>query len=155
MTQEQYDQYFTFTFVRNPWARVVSMYKYGGYYKTMDFKYFLMVEFRKKIWHEYYWFVGPQYEYIFNNGKLNVDFVGKFEDIQNDFEHVCRQLELPKIKVPHLNASLKYKVKDSWSNKEKRILRHEDFHDYYDNDSREVVADLYQGDIDLFGYKFE
>ena len=106
MTQEQYEEYFKFAIVRNPWDRLVSFYKYLGYKNQMDFKTFVTEEFKNKVFKERYWFVGPQYEYVVDkNGKMIVDFIGKFESLQEDFDRACPLMALPATNVPHVNKS--------------------------------------------------
>jgi hypothetical protein len=106
LTQEIFDDYFKFSFVRNPWSRVVSMYKYLGFNKKCDFKTFLTGEFKNKIFKDEYWFVGPQSEFVCApNGDILVDYIGRFEDLQNGFDYVCREIGIPPTTLPHVNES--------------------------------------------------
>jgi hypothetical protein len=56
--------------VRNPWDRIVSEYKYRGYPVKIDFK-----------------------TYLFKH--LPLDFVGRYESLQADFDKVCARLGIP------------------------------------------------------------
>jgi len=53
------------------------------------------------------WFVGPQSEWVCNDhGDLLVDYIGRFEALQKDFECMCEKLGLRTISaLPHVNAS--------------------------------------------------
>lgn len=168
MTPAQFNSYFKFSFVRNPWARVVSMYRSLGYQGKCEFKQFLSGAFKKKLWRSRYWFVGPQYEFLYDeNGTPLVDFVGRFENLQKDFDHACRQLGIPETVLPHANNSDNKKIKFGlkprqlakyWSQRlrlrNKRGSKRKDYVEYYDDESRAMVADWYKKDIELFGYQF-
>jgi len=171
LTQEQFDDYFKFAFVRNPWDRMVSIYKYFGWDRYVGFKTFVVKKLAK-VWRDNYWFVGPQSDFVCNeNGDVIVDFLGKFETLDADFDHVCRQLGLPSTELPYINKSAKQKVKLSFDAKDalkyarwlyrmrtipsiKVVPGFDNYQDYYDDECREVVADLYKTDIQLFGYQF-
>lgn len=166
LSQELLDQYFKFSFVRNPWDRLISIYKYLDYDRKYEFKYFLMKIFANDIWKTKYWFVGPQYEYVCNsNGDVIVDYIGKFESLQNDFNIICGKVNLPPTMLPHINKSgnkavatkhpIKY-LKDWVKNhKRNKFPQYSRYQDYYDNESREFAADLYKRDISIFGYTFD
>lgn len=66
-----------------------------------------------------------------------VDFIGKCENLQRDFEAVMQKLNLPCVKLPHMNS-----------------LKPEDYRSYYDNDTREIVGEWFKRDIELFDYSF-
>jgi hypothetical protein len=92
LTQEQFDQYFKFSFVRNPWDRIVSIYKYFGWGRHVEFKKFLVKKLKHE-WRDNYWFVGFQSDFVCNEtGDITVDFLGEFENLRTDFGQVCRQL---------------------------------------------------------------
>ena len=171
LTQEQFDDYFKFAFVRNPWDRMVSIYKYFGWDRYVGFKTFV-VKKMAKVWRDNYWFVGPQSDFVCDdNGNMIVDFVGKFETLDADFNQVSRHLRLPSTELPYINKSVKQNVKLSFNPKD--VLKYarwlyrngtiprikvapgfKNYQDYYDDECREVVADLYKKDIQLFGYQF-
>ena len=104
---DTYDSYFTFTFVRHPYARVLSLYHYLGYSRIISVESFLDKVLSKKIGEEHFFFI-PQYDYAFDDeGILLVDFVGKLESIKNDIQEVFRQCGLENAKLPHVNKSEK------------------------------------------------
>ena len=168
LSQELFEEYFKFTFVRNPWSRMVSIYKYLKFNQKYEFKSFLKNAFKNKVWRDDYWFVRPQSDFVCTeDGKLLVDFVGKFETLQEDFNDICTKIALAPIKIPHVNKS-NVKPKPSlhpirfieYVNYQisqinlKQIPTFKKYQDYYDHESIEIVAELYKRDIELFGYKF-
>ena len=72
------------------------------------------------------------------DGNVIVDLVGRLECVQEDFSTMCNRIGLPDLKVPHKNKT-----------------KHEHYSVYYDDETREMVADLYRRDIEYFGYAFE
>lgn len=171
-----FNSYYKFSFVRNPWSRLVSEYKYR-YVDLYDFKTFVFNYFPKSnddfydIGLDYYRHVLPQYDFIFDSkGKQLVDFIGKFENLQADFEYICKQIKVEAIELPHRNKKNNYKknipkllkktlkqlnitpnflMSDlSSSNYKKHYI------EYYDDETKEFVNHLYSKDIKAFNYQF-
>lgn len=164
--QEMFDAYTKFSFVRNPYSRMVSFYRYLKYNQYVDFPTFVKDYLRQKVLKQDYWFVGPQYQYLYSEDEKTclVDFVGKFEDLQNDFNRVCELMGASAKPVPHVNdskhaesmpiASVRKRVKDLWAKATNNpIPKYATFEEYYDDDARQIVADIYARDFELFGYK--
>ena len=143
--------YFTFTFVRNPWSRLVSgysMWKNMGsdhkWYKydkveidlcnSNSFKNFLYAIKTGFIKHKPH--IHPYIGHYFNQPS-DIDFIGKIENFQEDFEIVCDKIEIAQQQLPHSNKS-----------------KHEHYTEYYDDETREIVAERYSKDIEYFGYEF-
>lgn len=166
VSNEQFDTYFKFGFVRNPWDRLVSTYKHFKLNHVYDFKTFLMKKFMNGIYRKHYWFVCPQSEYLCDdNGELVVDYVGRFERLQDDFADVCDKINVPYSPLPHIN---KAGSPMNYSNHPKLVLyyifwliygkyhipTYSSYNQYYDNESKEFVEEIYGSDIRIFGYHF-
>jgi hypothetical protein len=132
----------------------------------LEFREFVLHRFLKDLWTDHYWFVGPQWEFIFDaEGKPMMDFVGRFERLQEDFCHVCQALNLPPLEVPHVNKSKKKRWRQhfrphallAWFKKgaiRPPVLRPKYYQEYYDKETKDVVAELFLKDIELFQYEF-
>ena len=140
-----WDSYFKFSFVRNPWDRLVSCWKnkivevgYAGMknrHMSFDTFVIMVTEGQWKSYHDIHW--APQ-TMCFPH-KL-VDFVGKFENLQEDFNIICDKIGITCEQLPHVN---KTKLESS---------RH--YTEYYNDETRQLVAEKYKKDIMLFGYEF-
>jgi len=164
--EDKFSSYFKFTFVRNPWDRIVSEYKYRRHPAKYDFKTFLFNHFPEPSWTDEYCHVIPQYDFIYDkDDQCLVDFVGKFENLKNDFDQVCRLLKLSNMKLPHKNKSLSFfrrdmslyhilkTIKDALSINQTRNT-FSNYTEYYDEETIEWVAQIYKKDILVFDYEF-
>ena len=129
-----FNDYFKFAFVRNPWDRVVSWYffsKTSSYESrntsNISFKEFIKI--KSNVWK------GPQQnQYDFTKC---CDFIGRFENLQQDFNIICDKIKIPQQQLLSKNKS-----------------KHKSYTEYYDDETRQLVADRFAKDIEYFGYKF-
>jgi hypothetical protein len=167
LEQDKFERYFKFSFVRNPWARLVSEYRYRSRYAhQFSFKTFVFRKMPRPSWNDRYRHVMPQVRYLTDaHGELLVDFVGRFENLQADFGHVCRVLgfgecDLPRVNVSQAHAGglfsrrtlyrLAGALRGHLGSPERK-----DYRAYYDEETREKVAEIYREDIRMFGYAFD
>ena len=66
---------------------------------------------------------GSMFDWIADNGTLIVDFVGRFENIQADWEHLCARIGIEGLKLPHSNQT-----------------ERQDYRQYYSAETRQIVA---------------
>lgn len=147
-----FENYFKFTFVRNSWDRFLSLYKYRvkTEHPTLAGNPLSFKEWVKNIYNKnpkYYKVNGPymqrfmlseQLDWITDaNGSINIDFIGRFEKIQDDFNIVCDKIGIPRQELPHKNKT-----------------EHKHYTEYYDDETRELAAEKYKKDIEYFGYEF-
>lgn len=164
--QAMFDDYYKFTFVRNPWDRAVSFYKYLVSSSEFDFNTFVSDVLAQHLWENMHWFVGPQSDYVFGeDGQMLVDFVGRFERLQDDFNKVCTHIGIPPTSLPYSNRSQgeappQIQIGTRWDRFRRRMQKpnvppqYERYSDYYDDQSYRIVADLYRADIEAFDYTF-
>lgn len=142
VTKEQFDSYYKFTFVRNPWARAFSWYKNVirdeihqrdlGITAQTSFTEFLRQYAGKDL-------LKPQTHWLKSfDGSIPMDYVGRFENLTEDFETICKEMGIPPIELPH-------RIKGESS----------DYRTGYDGESAAIIADVYQEEIELFSYSFD
>jgi hypothetical protein len=165
LTAEEFESHFKFSFVRNPWDRIVSEYKYRGYPVKIDFKTYLFKHLPPPGWTDTYCHIIPQYDFLYDDaGKLLVDFVGRYESLQPDFDKVCARLGIPPTPLPRVDRSLddawpgtlrelrKQVRRAIWSREREHTFPH--YTEYYDDESREFVGRLFRKDVEAFNYAF-
>jgi hypothetical protein len=151
-SQHEFETYFKFTFVRNPWDRLVSAFlflKKGGANKQDkawadenlsefdDFHTFVTRWVNRRNVNSWKHFV-PQYKFLCEprSQTPKVDFIGYFERIEADFAYIQKRLGS--------NSNLQHLNKTSG--------RKRDYTEYYTQATSKIVADVYEEDIRLFRY---
>ena len=146
------EKYFSFTFIRNPFDRLYSAFEFlkkGGinHYdilafethlsKYKDFEDFILNGLNKNLIYQITHLI-PQHEYLCDKrGNILVDFVGRFEDLDND--------------ILLLSKKLKKDIKLNHHNYNKKV----DYKEVYTDEMIDKVYQIYQKDIDIFKYSFK
>ena len=139
--RKQFEAYFKFGFVRNPWDRVVSLYERTEALqlreKTTFDEFVDWIQYSSATCvhsspHRYQldWFVDP-------NGNVLADFIGKFERLDEDWAFVAKKL----------GVSESCLIKDPI-----RGARH--YTEYYTPRTRDIIANKFKVDIERFDYEF-
>lgn len=147
-----FEKCYKFTFVRNPWDRTYSAYNFlkkGGLSpqdkkwsekvlsKYATFEEFILKGLNTEEVISWIHFI-PQSDYIYDErGELLVDFVGRFENIANDFEKI--RLKVGGEKLLSLN--------------QKRA--NDPYQQYYTTEMKNIISEVYDNDINRLGYKFD
>ncbi len=135
----EFDDYYKFAFVRNPWHRVLSWYFFCQQVdrsprrntSNISFKDFI----NKKRFKNEVWANNNQFQYEFTK---NCNFIGKTENLQSDFNVVCDRIGIPHQELPYINKTT-----------------HKHYIEYYDDETKQIVAEVFAKDIEHFEYKFE
>ena len=150
---EQHAELFTFIFVRNPFDRLVSCYydkivcheRWSNIKRQSDSIHYMIDnkfnfhQFIEKITTDFYgtddhWMNCTNF--IPKNHKNNM-FIGKCENLQSDFNYVCKKIKIPSFTLPSANKT-----------------NHKHYTEYYNNETRKLVEERYADDLINFEYKF-
>lgn len=159
MNEDVFNKMFKFTFVRNPWDRLYSTYQFicnkplskienipQHHYKEIGFKRWLIEEEFFTPNH-----IPPtpemvpvqrrtMYDWTHDDaGNCLVDFVGRFETVVADFNHICSTIGVGTTSLPHTQVS----------------KRKKDYRQAYDDEAVAFVEHHHQKDITTFNYTFE
>ncbi len=143
--------YFSFSIVRNPFDRLVSCYtqkiveqepnerqfrnglRWELNYQKPSFKDFIKIvtknedNIKERHWNLYHNIIPV----------TDIGFIGRFENLQEDFNTICDKIGIPQQELPHINKT-----------------KHKHYTEYYDDETRQIVAEKYAKDIEYFGYEF-
>jgi chondroitin 4-sulfotransferase 11 len=157
-------EFYHFTFVRNPFDRVVSSYfskikagsgKHGSKVNKFGIPKFIQsidtrlkkgdVSFEdfvsilsenKRLYTEKHF--RPQSRFLTPKCWDNMSFIGRYENLQLDWDLICRENNLTTVALPYKNKS----------------VGRTHYREYYNDHTRSVISSLYKEDFDRFGYTF-
>lgn len=159
--------YFKFTFVRNPWDRLVSVYHE---FKKRGNRYSEMVTLDKPLLSEFditnnnienfrnfcknlnnsHWrndlFFHNQYDYVTKNNEDIMDFIGRYETLNDDWYKI-------RDKIGYGGVEL-LRGRESGPRGNIRESIHEPYRNYYTQVEIDIVVDIYKKDIQYFKYDF-
>lgn len=131
-TIPNWEEYFSFGCIRNPWDRMVSAYmfltksnKFRGSFK----QYIETFGVGEKRFTKQY----AQHEMV-----KNCSFIMRFEHLQSDLDEVCEHIG---IKAP--------KLQQIWK------TQHKPYKQMFDEDMKRIVLSACLGDINTYGFTFD
>jgi len=141
MPVERFKRYFKFAFVRNPWSRLVSEYEFilkrpehGRHQKVRKLGHFrAFIEMQIPRDDAYQWNMLTD-----SSGKLLMNFIGKIENLDKDWQTVCERTGIGFHPLAHKN-----------------VTQHQHYQDYFDQESRQLVARHWANEIEQFEYTFD
>ena len=149
LTEEVWAKMFTFTIVRNPWDRVVSLYYHRLKRQTvrqdLSFREYVLsyksprYSLKESVhcWPQFYYgavdFIQDQC------GNTIVDFVAKYESRNEDIKYIADKIGYPGLGSTSVNQS-------------KPTV---DYRTFYDEELMNIIKDVYYDDIKMFGYTFD
>lgn len=139
---------------RNPFSRVVSLWTYWNdrlrvrnlsgveflyfvkNYADMKSKIIRIFEEKEKI-HFYTCTEGVALSTDKRLSYTDIDFWIRTENLQENFNTFCDKVGIKRMNLSHRNKS-----------------KHKHYTEYYDDETKEIVGELYKKDIEYFGYEF-
>lgn len=140
MRPEEWQSFFKFAFVRNPFDRFISycafMTRETGRFER-DPKQVMRHFLFEAPPHEHLLFK-PQHSFVTDaDGQLLADEVGRVERMQESYDEIAQRIGIASRPLERVNATERH-----------------DYRDYYDQQLIDGVAQLYARDLELFGYQF-
>lgn len=139
--EKRFSEYFSFSFVRNPWDWQVSLYhfmlsrekhpshnmikKMGSFENYLKWRMEGGMRSQKSLISD-------------EKGAILVDYVGRFENLHSDYHTACEKIGIKPKKLPH-----------------KKYLKKKPYQEYYTPKLRDMVASINKEDIDFFEYEFD
>ena len=124
------ENYFSFGFIRNPWDRMYSAFrkqrtmpKYHGF----SFKRYLLEGIADN---------GIRFEAMYF--LAGCDFIGRYENLQSDWDYILDRLNMPAQTLPHLNQ-----------------CGDDDYQNHYDNEMIDHIVQNHNNDIQYGRYSYE
>lgn len=145
-----HSEYFVYSFVRNPWDRIVSLYHYKknthqeGFQKNktdlLGFNDWIQAVYVDKDKdyigaHE----LKTYLDFLSYGGDIKVDFIGKLENIEKDVVELCDILGKP---IPPIKC------------KNVRECKTKTYQEEYTPETVNIIGDYFTQDIKTFNYEF-
>lgn len=147
--KEEWKNSFTFCFVRNPWDRLLSQHRYFVRKKIItekdtNFNYWANRKINNALKNDplkllnKHFYPASDWMKDKHGNLMQPNFIGRFENVENDFQEICKEL--------NWTASLKQmNIAPNKTN----------YKNHYDNNLNDLVHLFFKEDIERFNYTFE
>ncbi|MDT0499098.1 sulfotransferase family 2 domain-containing protein [Algiphilus sp. W345] len=149
LPKEFFDGLFKFAFVRNPWDLQVSSYHHlkrerphllEGHESFEDFTRWKLDPERPYQYH-LDTVITPQTDYLIDlHGTVLTNFLGRYEQLHEDFARICETLGVAPPELPHQRQATD---------------RGKDYRSYYSDDLAERVGQYFRRDVEVLNYRFD
>jgi len=147
LPREFFNELFKFAFVRNPWDLQVSSYHHVQRERPHllngieDFQSFL--KWKLDPGRPYHYIIDTsielQSDYLVDlKGNIIVDFIGRYERLEDDFHEACARIGIKPPKLP----------------RKRQAMDRTAYQKYYTDETAELIARHFRQDIEMFGYTF-
>ena len=147
-----FNHFSSFSIVRNPWDKIVSHYIYLRLHKKSNevkdpakdiasiVKDLTFNEWVEKIGRgeKVAAFPLKHFDYLKVDGKMVIENIIRFENLEKDFNRICSKLDIKRTKLPHLNKS-----------------HHAHYSNYYNKRTRDIIGKFYEEEVDYFKYTYD
>lgn len=148
--EQLWETIYSFTFVRNPWDRIVSLYYLLQKLNQHNFPFneFIMEldrfkagEPKTNLFSRYYGNHLSNCGYILDDdNKIIVDFVGKFENRAHDIKIIADNIGFDSLGSLVTQRTTPISA---------------DYRHHYNDKTKNIIAEIYKNDIEFFDYKFD
>lgn len=147
--RRRWDDYFSFAIVRNPWDLMVSCYEWwlqkadryphireqaDAVRRLGSFEAFLRSPWGSQRINQ---FNGDIEDWYMDGDRQIVDFIARFEHLDEDWPEICRRIGVEPFPIAHENRT-----------------QRRDYRSYYTDETRALVAHRFARTIERFGYEF-
>jgi hypothetical protein len=136
MTSQKWDTYYKFCFIRDPYDKIISAWNHINRF-NIPFKNYLRLD---KTCNdvEYMHMFMPQVRNIINEkGIININYIGYFETLENDFQEILKNIGI---------KNIIHEVEKKMNKRE-----HNPFYEYYDQDVLDKVNFFLKEDFAKLG----
>lgn len=133
LKEDDLNDYFIFSSIRNPWDRFISNLAYSGSRWNLG-----ILKNKTRLGLISHTRHGIPQKYFTHIDKIPfVNYIIKMENIQEDISYLIAKFNLKYIKIKHINRS-----------------NRENYKTYFTDETKQIVANLYKEDIELYGYNY-
>ena len=137
MDLNKWNTYYIFSFIRNPYDRIVSGWNYCNK-NNISFSNFIKLEKSVNSYDYWHTFMTQSRHLIDNKGKININYIGKIENLEEDLKIILYTIGFKNI------THLPFK---------KNSKKHKDYKSYYDNQILKEINNIFKEDFENFDYK--
>jgi len=141
LTEKEFQEYYKFSFVRNSWSRMYSWYrnvlkddfhrrKYNIVDPNYSFEEFIKTKVDPNRFSQLYYLTNKK-------GNVNMDFIGRFENLNADFKKVAGKLDLEDSHLPKL-----------------LMWQYNHYTEFYNATTKDLVYKLFKDEIDYFNFEY-